>query len=124
MAINPALFFPEIWRTRISDLSPELSVWGRLQDSAKYLGHPLFLSRRKSDDFEFIVKRVASRLEGWQTKFLFKTEKATLIKSAVQALPVHSMSTFRLPVAITDKIDALTRGFRGLVLSLIPEFFT
>lgn len=85
-------------------------MW-EMQDSTKYLGHYLFLSRQKSDAFEFIVKRVASRLEGWQEKLLSKAGKATLIKSVVQALPVYSMSTFRLPVAITDKIDALTRRF-------------
>lgn len=82
-----------------------------LQDSAKFLGHPLFFSRNKAQDFNFVINRVAARLEGWQAKLLSHAGRDTFFKSVAQAIPIDTMSTFRLLVAVMDKLDALARRF-------------
>lgn len=52
-----------------------------------------------------------NRLAGCQHKRLSQVGKATLIKSVIQAIPVYSMSTFKVPVTICKELDSLTRRF-------------
>ena len=56
--------------------------WGlnSLPQSTTYLGVPLFLSKRKSQDFGYVKERLDSKLKGWKSKNLSWSGKATLIK--------------------------------------------
>ncbi|XP_060962306.1 uncharacterized protein LOC133032394 [Cannabis sativa] len=47
----------------------------------KYLGLPLFRSRQKDADFNFILDNLTAKLQGWRAKTLSKAGRATLIKS-------------------------------------------
>ena len=57
--------------------------WGLniLSNNTTYLGVPLFLSRCKNHDFRYIKERLHSKLNGWKSKNLSWSGRATLIKS-------------------------------------------
>ena len=89
-------------------LTEELAM-GIMKPTKRYLGNPLFLSRKKSKDFKFIKEKVLHRIEGWQTKLLSWAGKATLIKTYVLPIPQYTMSTSALPKEICHDMDSMVR---------------
>ncbi|XP_060962046.1 uncharacterized protein LOC115719437 [Cannabis sativa] len=77
----------------------------------KYLGLPLFRSRQKDADFNFILDSLTSKLQGWKTKTLSKAGRATLIKSVGLSLPMYAMQTTKLSDRLVNQIDGLVRDF-------------
>lgn len=84
---------------------------GAVRRGEKYLGNPLWLPRYRSKQFIFLKEKIAHRLEGWRAKLLSVAGKATLIRSVLGSMSLYSSSTFRLPRAISDAIDATLRRF-------------
>ncbi|KAM6573037.1 hypothetical protein CsatA_017117 [Cannabis sativa] len=76
-----------------------------------YLGNPMFLSKKRSSDFGFIMERLKKRLEGWRLKTLSYAGRMTAVNTVALALPVYSMSTFTIPLTLSRKMDALVRRF-------------
>ncbi|XP_060965593.1 uncharacterized protein LOC133034514 [Cannabis sativa] len=76
-----------------------------------YLGLPLFGSRQKNADFNFIVENLVLKLHGWKLKSLSKAGRATLIKLVGMALPIYTMQTTRLSKKLASKIDGMFRDF-------------
>lgn len=87
--------------------------WGckKISLDAKYLGSPLFLTRRKSKDFEFLAERLEAKISSWSSKYLSWAGCATMIHSVAQMIPVYTMSTFKIPMRICDRMDATIRRF-------------
>lgn len=54
-----------------------------------YLGAPLIKGRSKAVNFEELIKRITSKLEGWKTRFLSFAGKITLIKSVLAGIPIY-----------------------------------
>ncbi|XP_060968744.1 uncharacterized protein LOC133036241 [Cannabis sativa] len=77
----------------------------------KYLGLPLFRSRQKDVDFNFIIENLTSKLQGWKAKTLSKAGSATLIKSVGLSMPMYAMQTTKLSNRLVTKIDGLVRDF-------------
>ncbi|XP_060974319.1 uncharacterized protein LOC133039432 [Cannabis sativa] len=77
----------------------------------KYLGLPLFRSRQKDADFNFILDNLTSKLQGWKAKTLSKAGCATLIKSVGLSLPMYAMQTTKLSSRMVNRIDSLVRDF-------------
>ncbi|KAM6563161.1 hypothetical protein CsatB_023159 [Cannabis sativa] len=77
----------------------------------KYLGLPLFRSRQKDADFNFILDNLTSKLQGWKAKSLSKAGRATLIKSVGLSLPMYAMQTTNLSNRMVNRIDGLVRDF-------------
>ncbi|CAA7027843.1 unnamed protein product [Microthlaspi erraticum] len=76
----------------------------------KYLGLPEQFGRKK-DMFESIINKVNQRTSHWSAKFLSYAGKEVMIKSVGVAMPVFSMSCFKLPANITDEISTLLMRF-------------
>jgi hypothetical protein len=85
----------------------------KVPENAKYLGVPLFSSRSRSKDFMYLQENLEARLTGWRSKCLSWASRCTLIKSVAQAIPTYTFSTFDVPTAVCDKLDATTR--RGVL---------
>uniref|UniRef100_A0A2N9GUD6 Reverse transcriptase domain-containing protein n=1 Tax=Fagus sylvatica TaxID=28930 RepID=A0A2N9GUD6_FAGSY len=87
--------------------------WGckKISLDAKYLGSPLFLTRRKSKDFEFLAERLEAKISSWSSKYLSWASCITMIRSVAQMIPVYTMSTFKIPTKICDRMDATIRRF-------------
>ncbi|XP_060963263.1 uncharacterized protein LOC115705899 isoform X2 [Cannabis sativa] len=77
----------------------------------KYLGLPLFRSRQKDADFNFILENLSSKLQGWKAKTLSKAGRATLIKSVGLSLPVYAMQTTKFSNRLVNRIDGMIRDF-------------
>lgn len=52
-----------------------------------------------------------ARVEGWKSRLLSRAKKVKLIKAVAQAIPVYSMSTFKLLLEICKDLDALVCEF-------------
>lgn len=88
-------------------------LWGirGMKKNSIYLGNSLILGRNKSKEFARLNDRIQARLEAWQSKLFSKAGKTTLIKVVVQAIPVYTMSTFKVSKGICDDLDAMVRRF-------------
>lgn len=82
-----------------------------VQNPSKYLGINYKLRRRRVDDFQDIIDRVQSKLQGWKAKLLSQAGRNTLISSFLQAMPLYTFSCLRIPKTICNKLDAITRAF-------------
>ena len=76
-----------------------------------YLGMPLLHSRVSKATYHGILEKVERKLNGWSAKFLSLAGRITLTQSVLQALPIYSMQTTRLPTAIITKIEQHCRRF-------------
>uniref|UniRef100_A0A803NNM0 Uncharacterized protein n=1 Tax=Cannabis sativa TaxID=3483 RepID=A0A803NNM0_CANSA len=61
-----------------------------------YLGLPLFRSKLKDADFNFILESLVLKLHGWKLKSLSKAGRATLIKSVGLVVPIYTMQITKL----------------------------
>ena len=76
----------------------------------KYLSLHEHFGRRKKDIFTSVVDRIGQRAASWTTRFLSKAGKLTMLKSALTAIPNHTMSCFLLPVSLCKIMQStLTR---------------
>lgn len=80
------------------------------QDS-KYLGNPIFLTKRRTRDFKFVKDKLEGKLASWKNKHLSWVARSTLIRSVAQSSPLYSMLIFELPRKICEDLDAITSRF-------------
>ena len=79
--------------------------------SEKYLGLPTAAGRLTAAQFENIVERSRSFMQGWSQKLMSYAAKEVLLKSVIQALPAYSMSCFKLNKGLCSKLTALMAKF-------------
>lgn len=77
----------------------------------KYLGTPIFTSKRSIHTNQFIADRIYHKIEGWQSKFLYVAGRVTLIKSTSNTIAIFSMQTTLLHRKICQNIDKLNWRF-------------
>lgn len=83
----------------------------KLDNNSMYLGNPLFIKRKKSDSFAFIVDKIKGKLESWRAKNLSWAGRVNLITSVLNSQPIYTMSLHKLPKRICNKIDQVIRKF-------------
>ena len=79
--------------------------------SDRYLGMPTDIGHSKKGTFKHLSDRVWDKVKGWMSKCLSAGEKEVLIKSVAQAIPVFSMSCFKLPRGLCEHLNMLIRKF-------------
>lgn len=62
----------------------------------KYLGTSLFLSKNKTQQFDDLIDRVTSRVEGWITMLLIPTGRIVLINLVTTVKPAYQMALFAI----------------------------
>lgn len=75
------------------------------QINSKYLGLPLVIGRAKSQVFRYIVEAANARIGSWKNKFLSSAGKEVLLKSAVTALPIYTMSCYKVSKHVCRQIE-------------------
>ena len=79
--------------------------------SDKYLGMPSDVGSSKNGAFKYLKDRLWKKIQGWMEKLLSAAGNEVLIKSVAQAIPVYSMSCFKLPRGLCLHINGLLRKF-------------
>ena len=77
----------------------------------KYLGLPSLVGQSKCNTFNDLKQKLGNKLSGLKEKLLSNAGKEILIKSVAQAIPSYSMSCFKLPDALCDKLVGMVRRF-------------
>lgn len=68
----------------------------------------MVIGRSKRQVFNYIKEIVAKKVKNWKTKFLSPGEKE-MLKSVVQAMPVYSMSCFKLSKSMCNDTRMATK---------------
>lgn len=79
--------------------------------SDRYLGIPTDVEHSKNGTFKYLRDRVWDKVKGWMEKLLSAAGTEVLIKSVAQAIPVYSISCFRLPRGLCESVTSIIRRF-------------
>ncbi|KAM6562790.1 hypothetical protein CsatB_022788 [Cannabis sativa] len=109
--MKSSIFFSKNTPNNMKQRIREMLGLGSPEGNVNYLGLPLFRSKQKDADFNFILDNLTTKLHGWKAKTLSKAGRATLIKSVGLALPLYAMQTTKLSNRLARKIDGLVRDF-------------
>ena len=82
-----------------------------IKQHEKYLGLPSLVGRNKRASFNDIKDKLSKKLAGWKGKLLSKASKEVLIKAVTQAIPTYTMSYFKIPDSLCDKLTSMIRQF-------------
>lgn len=61
--------------------------------------------------YKFILDKMRKRLEGWRAKHLSMEERATLIQSMLNSIPIYLMQVFYFLISICNEIEKIRRKF-------------
>lgn len=75
---------------------------------SKYLGVNFKLRGGRVANVQYLVEKLNSKLQGWKAKLLSQVGRITLISSMLQSMPLYTLSYFKVPETICDKLDAIT----------------
>ena len=82
-----------------------------MQCPSKYLGINFKLRGNRIADFQFLIDKLISKLQGWKARLLSQAGRTTLIKSILQSLPLYTFSCFKVPEYVCTKMDSIVRAF-------------
>lgn len=75
----------------------------------KYLGLPLSYQKLRVRDWEFLIRKVESKLQSWKSRLLSLGGRLTLLNSAISSVPLYSLSTFHVPSTILSRLNRARR---------------
>lgn len=78
----------------------------------KYLSLSAMVGKSNYNTFKCIKEKVWQKINNQKNNFLFQASKDILIKDVIQAIPIFSMSDFKLSRNLSKKISALMTRFR------------
>ncbi|XP_059315761.1 uncharacterized protein LOC132066472 [Lycium ferocissimum] len=96
----------------------QLTGFSRDDFPFKYLGCPIFHTRKKKMYYNDLIKKVKDNLQNWKGKLMSFGGKAVLIKSVLQSMPMYLLSAM-VPKKYT--IQELHRIFARFYWSSMEE---
>ena len=76
-----------------------------------YLGFPSLVGKSKCNTFRQLKERLDNKLSGWKEKMLSHAGKEIFIKAVTQAIPMYTMSVFKIPNTLYDEMTSMVRYF-------------
>ncbi|KAL0458009.1 UNVERIFIED_CONTAM: hypothetical protein Slati_0428100 [Sesamum latifolium] len=76
-----------------------------------YLGIPLYKGNRKACLFDPIISQIRDLLQGWAMTNLSHGRRLALIKSVLQATPLHLLQVILPPKSVLIAIERIFNGF-------------
>ncbi|KAL0329147.1 UNVERIFIED_CONTAM: hypothetical protein Sradi_4901400 [Sesamum radiatum] len=76
-----------------------------------YLGVPLYKENRKACLFDPIISRLRDLLHGWAMTNLSHGGRLALIRSVLQATPLHLLKVIHPPKSVLITIERILKGF-------------
>ena len=77
----------------------------------KYLGIPIKHPGSSSQDFNFILDRVKTKLARWKANLLSLAGRPVLVQASSTAIPAYVMQCTHIPNKILEGIDRVNRNF-------------
>lgn len=72
---------------------------------------PILQKKINKETFGTVLERVSSKLAGWKGRMLSLAGRITQTKAVLGSVPVHTMSSIKLPESTTKSLDHLSRDF-------------
>ncbi|KAL2253075.1 UNVERIFIED_CONTAM: hypothetical protein Sindi_0102200 [Sesamum indicum] len=76
-----------------------------------YLGVPLYKGNRKACLFHSLISRIRDMLQGWAMTNLSHGGRLALIRSVLQAMPLHLLQVIHPPKYVLITIERIFKGF-------------
>ncbi|KAL0304188.1 UNVERIFIED_CONTAM: putative ribonuclease H protein [Sesamum radiatum] len=76
-----------------------------------YLGAPIYVGRKKIEYFDRLVEGMATKIGGWEKKFLSYRGRLQLIKSVLMAMPTHLFAVLDPPKGVLLRIERMLNKF-------------
>ncbi|KAL4320443.1 hypothetical protein AHAS_Ahas14G0011000 [Arachis hypogaea] len=77
----------------------------------KYLGLPSIVNRSKCQTFAYVKDKVSKKLQDWKHQLLSASGREILIKAVGCAIPIYTLSCFKLPESLLDDIHKMMMQF-------------
>jgi hypothetical protein len=71
------------------------------------LGLPVSVGKSRKRTFEYIEKKIWTRIQGWQEKLLLKAGKEILINVVEQSILTYAMFCFDLTKGLCDDLSMI-----------------
>jgi hypothetical protein len=72
---------------------------------------PSDVGKSKNGAFKYLKDRMWKKIQGWLEQLLAAAGKGVLIQAVAMAIPVFSMSCFKLPRGLCQAINSMLRSF-------------
>lgn len=82
-----------------------------VENHGKYLGLPSMIGKSKQELHRLLLDKAAAKIQSWQRRNISQSGKCVLLKSVCQALPMHSMGIFYLPLYTIQSLEHLFANF-------------
>ena len=82
-----------------------------VSNPGKYLGLDFKLRGNIIVDFQDLITKVFTKLQGWKAKLLSQASRMTLINSVLHSIPIYTFSVFKAPYTICKKLDSIVNAF-------------
>ncbi|XP_028554353.1 uncharacterized protein LOC114580562 [Dendrobium catenatum] len=83
----------------------------RMVSSLEYLGLPLALRKLTASDFDRVLMSATNKVNVWGKRHLSLAGRATLIRTALLAIPLYCMTLSDVPRGVLASVDKIGRQF-------------
>ncbi|WMV45636.1 hypothetical protein MTR67_039021 [Solanum verrucosum] len=89
----------------------EVTGFSQKDSPITYLGCPLYIGTQRIIYYSKLVEKVSKMICGWQARLLNFGGKITLIKHALQSIPIHTMVAVSPPSTTIKYIESIIADF-------------
>lgn len=77
----------------------------------KYLGIPLFITRSRTDSFNYLNDHFDKRVAKWKGNHFNQDGRSVMVQNVLKSSPIYHMNTFTIPDNIINSMESSQRYF-------------